>query len=187
MELATPLQPTILSIRMDEVSSDGPHSVPPIQAYANLPSMAAPEPPLIPLPDSPSSPEFPSWLLPSVDSEVPLPFSLSMALAMHEGEVPGWWAELRTPPSLLSAEGTVSRSGDPDGIRRQSAHEQGAVEGTMARLDVLERELDDARQELEARDEELRELRGVVQELMELVYADAKDSSDGDREGDGDA
>ncbi|KAF9810458.1 hypothetical protein IEO21_06928 [Rhodonia placenta] len=192
MELATPLQPTILSIHMDEVSSDDPHSVPPIQGHANLPSTAAPEPPLVPLPDSPSSPEFPSWLLPSVDSEAPLPFSLSMALAMHEGEMPGWWAELRTPPSLLSAEGTVNRSGETDGIRRQSAHElggvdMGAVEGTMARLDALERELDDARQELEARDEELRELRGVVQELMELVYADAKDSSDGDREGDGDA
>lgn len=145
MELATPLQPTIISVREDLLAIS-PHE--------------AIDPPLVPLPPSPRSPapsEFPSWLLPSVIASPPLEHA------------PPWWPHPHTPSDTY----TEAPTGEGD-----EAGEEQEGEDAIARLKTIERELALARRDLEERDAELGELRGIVQELMGMVYADRADGQD---------
>jgi len=60
----------------------------------------------------------------------------------------------------------------PHPISPSSSDSESNFEGdAIGRLDMVERELSYARQELDARDAELLELRGIVEQLMDMVYA----------------
>ncbi|KAH9931795.1 uncharacterized protein B0H18DRAFT_988069, partial [Fomitopsis serialis] len=134
MELATPLQPTIVSVREDisDLGGAPPNLLPPL---------------LVPLPPSPDSPDPPA----SPQPERPEPLLPSIDLSPPFRDPPLWWPHPRSPHDFV---------GDPypstDAARR---------------LEVIECELALARQELEAKNEELGELRDVVEQLRELVYS----------------
>jgi len=142
MELATPLQPTIVSVREDisDLGSAPPNLLPPL---------------LVPLPPSPDSPvpsaspqpERPGPLLPSIDLSPPF------------REPPLWWPHPRSPPDFVE---------DPY-----------PGTDTARRMEVIECELALARQELEAKNAELGELRDVVEQLRELVYSGESDDGQG--------
>ncbi|KZT66103.1 hypothetical protein DAEQUDRAFT_730596 [Daedalea quercina L-15889] len=142
MELATPLQPTIVSVREDIV---------------DLGSAAPPDPlppPLIPLPPSPSPDS-------TVLSAAPYPPSLgpllpSIELSPPLREPPPWWPHPRSPPDING-----DTNLDTDAARR---------------MEIIERELMLARQELRAKNEELSELRGIVEQLRELIYSGETDN-----------
>ncbi|KAI0915262.1 hypothetical protein AcV5_005428 [Taiwanofungus camphoratus] len=132
MELATPLQPTILSVREDSQQAQSSRSS---------------ESPLISLPNSRSpTSDFPTLMLPLSSSS-------------------------SSPPLL-----------DSPSCRLQAPNSDIPVDaGAIQRMEVIERELLLARQELQQRDSELFELRQIVEHLRILIYSsDAGDGGNND-------
>lgn len=150
MELATPLQPTILSVRDDISDLGGAPSQPPDPCLASLPP--APDIPAAPLVDHAPVIEQPSprVLLPSIFLSSPL------------RDPPLWWPHPRSPHGISDI-----------------AHPN---MDAPRRMEIIERELLFARQELSAKNEELEELRGIVDQLRELVYAGESDGEQGPEE-----
>ncbi|KAH9829939.1 uncharacterized protein C8Q71DRAFT_787980 [Rhodofomes roseus] len=142
MELATPLQPTILSVRED-ITGLGSAVLNPLP------------PPLIPLPLSPDSPRPPSSSQPRVPERL-LP---SIDLLPPLRDPPLWWPHPRSPRANVE---------DP----------HPGLDAAL-RLGIIERELALARQELEAKDAELSELRDIVGQLREVAYSgESEDEQD---------
>lgn len=143
MELATPLQPTILSVRDDISDLGGAPSHPP-------------DPDLVPLPPSPDTPA----VLPTYIARQPSPRDLlpSIFLSSPLREPPPWWPRPRSP------------NGSSDFVRPDM--------DASRRMEIIERELLFARQELAAKNEELEDLRDIVDQLRELVYAGGSDGDE---------
>lgn len=87
--------------------------------------------------------------------EQPSPQALlpSILLSSPLRDNPLWWLHPRSPEG-------ISDVADPD-------------MDAPRRMEIIERELLFARQELAAKNGELEELRGIVEQLRELVYAEA--------------
>lgn len=139
MELATPLQPTIVSVRKDISDLGGAPSHPP------SPSLV----PLLPAP--PAAP--PAYDAPMIEQPSPQALLPSILLSSPLRDNPLWWLHPRSPEG-------ISDVADPD-------------MDAPRRMEIIERELLFARQELAAKNGELEELRGIVEQLRELVYAEA--------------
>lgn len=136
MELATPLQPTILSVREDLLAISPREII---------------DPPFIPLPASPHSPapsEFPSWLLPSVIASPPLEHP------------PPWWPHPRTPSDTHTEAPTGE--GDEAGEEQEGEDAIARLETIERELALAQRDLEERDAELEELRSIVQELMGMV-------------------------